>query len=114
MRELVENALDACESIRQLPDIEITLEEFDTAALNRLIGVTATERLDAALYERAKTVSRKKAPEKTAGLANAEQTGALASGEHAAASPTKRLACIRDQRLHFQVAAAASTMAFPT
>lgn len=64
VRELVENALDACESIRQLPDIEITLEEFDTAALNRLIGVAATERLDAALYERVKTASRKKAPDR--------------------------------------------------
>lgn len=63
MRELVENALDACEAIRELPDIEITLEEFDTAGLNRLIGVTATERTDSSLYESAKTAaSRKKSP----------------------------------------------------
>ena len=61
MRELVENALDACESIRELPDIEITLQEFDTEGLNALIGVVAHERLDSSLYESAKAATGKKA-----------------------------------------------------
>ncbi|EOD08674.1 type II DNA topoisomerase VI subunit B, partial [Emiliania huxleyi CCMP1516] len=61
VRELVENALDACESIRELPDIEITLQEFDTEGLNALIGVVAHERLDSSLYESAKAATGKKA-----------------------------------------------------
>ncbi len=52
MRELVENSLDACESIRALPDIEIALEEMDTAGLNRLMGVVTHERIDESLFER--------------------------------------------------------------
>ena len=38
VRELVENSLDACESINVLPEIDITIEEMDRAALNKLIG----------------------------------------------------------------------------
>ena len=34
IRELVENSLDACESISVLPDIEITVQELDGAAIS--------------------------------------------------------------------------------
>ena len=58
VRELVENSLDACESIRALPDIEIALEEMDTAGLNRLMGVVTHERIDESLFERVRGRSR--------------------------------------------------------
>lgn len=50
VRELVENALDAAESIRVLPDIDITIEEVSKARLNEIRGLKAHERLDEALY----------------------------------------------------------------
>ena len=50
MRELVENSLDACESINVLPEIDITIEEMDRAALNKLIGVKSHARLDDSLF----------------------------------------------------------------
>ena len=50
VRELVENSLDACESINVLPEIDITIEEMDRAALNKLIGVKSHARLDDSLF----------------------------------------------------------------
>ena len=44
IRELVENSLDACESISVLPDIEITIQELDGAELNRTLGLAAMAR----------------------------------------------------------------------
>jgi len=82
VRELVENALDACESIRQLPDVDITLEELDTAGLNEIIGVTTHERQDKDLYEdklepkkkggRKKKIDEKKPEEEAAIVADGE------------------------------------------
>ena len=51
IRELVENSLDACESISVNPDIDITVQEMDGAELNRVLGVVTHERLDAALFD---------------------------------------------------------------
>ena len=39
IRELVENSLDACESISVLPDIEISIQELDGAAPRRGLSV---------------------------------------------------------------------------
>lgn len=50
IRELVENSLDACESISVLPDIEITVQELDGAELNSVLGVVTHERLDSSLF----------------------------------------------------------------
>lgn len=50
IRELVENSLDAAESISKLPDIDITIEEFSQARLNHLRGVTNHDRIDEELY----------------------------------------------------------------
>ena len=33
--QLVENSLDACEAVKQLPDIEITLHEIDKGQLDK-------------------------------------------------------------------------------
>ncbi|GFR50834.1 hypothetical protein Agub_g13107 [Astrephomene gubernaculifera] len=51
VRELVENALDAAESISELPMIEITIEEVSKARLNRIRGVEQHGRVDEQLYQ---------------------------------------------------------------
>uniref|UniRef100_A0A0D9XBZ6 DNA topoisomerase VI subunit B transducer domain-containing protein n=1 Tax=Leersia perrieri TaxID=77586 RepID=A0A0D9XBZ6_9ORYZ len=51
MRELVENALDSAESISELPDIEITIEEITKSKFNTMIGLVDRERIDEELYD---------------------------------------------------------------
>lgn len=51
VRELVENALDSAESISELPDIEITIEEICKSKFNTMIGLVDRERVDEALYD---------------------------------------------------------------
>ncbi|PNT64279.1 hypothetical protein BRADI_4g27057v3 [Brachypodium distachyon] len=51
LRELVENALDSAESISELPDIEITIEEITKSKFNTMIGLVDQERVDEALYD---------------------------------------------------------------
>ncbi|GIL73715.1 hypothetical protein Vretimale_5397 [Volvox reticuliferus] len=51
IRELTENALDAAESISELPLIEVTIEEVSKARLNRIRGVEEHGRLDEQLYQ---------------------------------------------------------------
>ncbi|PNW88219.1 hypothetical protein CHLRE_01g019750v5 [Chlamydomonas reinhardtii] len=60
IRELVENALDAAESIGELPAIEITIEEVSKARLNRIRGVEHHDRLDEQLYQDFETEEAKK------------------------------------------------------
>ncbi|KAG2444490.1 hypothetical protein HXX76_001240 [Chlamydomonas incerta] len=60
IRELVENALDAAESIGELPAIEITIEEVSKARLNRIRGVEQHDRLDEQLYQDFETEEAKK------------------------------------------------------
>ncbi|KAK9809996.1 hypothetical protein WJX72_003097 [[Myrmecia] bisecta] len=50
IRELVENSLDAAESISALPDIDITVEEISQKQLNRIRGIENHDRLDEELY----------------------------------------------------------------
>lgn len=50
VRELVENSLDAAESIGQLPDVTITIEEISQKRLNSIRGIDNHERLDEELY----------------------------------------------------------------
>ncbi|KAG7673745.1 hypothetical protein Ndes2437B_g01910 [Nannochloris sp. 'desiccata'] len=51
IRELVENSLDSAESISQLPEIEITVEEISQGRLNTLRGVANHSRIDSSLYQ---------------------------------------------------------------
>ncbi|XP_021307975.1 DNA topoisomerase 6 subunit B isoform X2 [Sorghum bicolor] len=51
LRELVENALDSAESISELPDIEITIEEITRTKYNTMIGLVERQRVDEALYD---------------------------------------------------------------
>lgn len=39
LRELIENSLDACESVNVLPDISVTIEEMTQAQFNEMRGV---------------------------------------------------------------------------
>ncbi|PSC70486.1 DNA topoisomerase 6 subunit B isoform B [Micractinium conductrix] len=59
IRELVENALDAAESISTLPEIDITVEEISQSRLNRLRGVTNHDRIDEELYQDFETAGAK-------------------------------------------------------
>jgi DNA topoisomerase-6 subunit B len=70
IRELVENSLDACESISVLPDIQIEVQELDGAELNKVLGIVSHERLDSALFEGSKG-GKKKAPAPEGGLQEA-------------------------------------------
>ncbi|XP_008782884.2 DNA topoisomerase 6 subunit B [Phoenix dactylifera] len=51
VRELVENSLDSAESISELPDIEITIEEINKSKFNTMIGLADRERVDEELYD---------------------------------------------------------------
>uniref|UniRef100_A0A0E0EQ66 DNA topoisomerase 6 subunit B n=1 Tax=Oryza meridionalis TaxID=40149 RepID=A0A0E0EQ66_9ORYZ len=51
MRELVENALDSAESISELPDIEIIIEEITKSKFNTMIGLVDRQRIDEELYD---------------------------------------------------------------
>ena len=57
IRELVENSLDAAESISKLPEIEISVEEISQARLNTMRGVANVARVDEELYNDYETES---------------------------------------------------------
>jgi len=55
IRELMENSLDACESIHELPSISVSVEEFTQSEFNILHGVTkksAATSKDAELFQK--------------------------------------------------------------
>ena len=51
VRELVENSLDSAESINQLPNVEIIVQEMSQEELNVQRGVANMGRVDEALYQ---------------------------------------------------------------
>jgi len=53
IRELVENSLDAAESVGASPEIEVTVEELSQASVDAERGVVAGERVDLGLFEAA-------------------------------------------------------------
>jgi DNA topoisomerase-6 subunit B len=59
VRELVENSLDSAESINQLPNVEITIQEMSQKELNERRGVVNMDRVDAALYQDFETEQEK-------------------------------------------------------
>lgn len=50
IRELVENSLDACESIGQLPTIHVSIEELNQKEFNKVRGIAAHKADDVALF----------------------------------------------------------------
>lgn len=51
IRELVENSLDAAESIGALPEISLTIEEFTEAEFNEHRGMDNRDVVDAGLFQ---------------------------------------------------------------
>ena len=51
MREFVENALDAAESIGVLPTVDVSIDEISAARFATLVGLAPGARVDEALYE---------------------------------------------------------------
>lgn len=51
VRELVENSLDSAESIKELPSIEVTIEEINKMEFNTMIGLVDRQRVDEELYD---------------------------------------------------------------
>ncbi|KAF0718742.1 hypothetical protein AaE_010567, partial [Aphanomyces astaci] len=62
IRELVENSLDAAESIGVLPQIDVTITEMDEAAFNTSRDIQVTTRFDKDLYSDPKEKKRKQPP----------------------------------------------------
>jgi DNA topoisomerase-6 subunit B len=63
IRELVENGLDACEYIGELPEISIRIVETTKEQFNALRGVGQRDRVDASLYRDHETEKQQKARE---------------------------------------------------
>lgn len=78
IRELVENSLDACESIRELPDIEIIIQEMDGTELNKVLGLTTHDRRDEALFQDEAVKKKGKAVAAAADADGAEEGGGAA------------------------------------
>ena len=81
IRELVENSLDACESISVLPDIQIEVQELDGAELNKVLGIVSHERLDSALFEGASGAKGKGKKAAAAAASDEAGTSGTPSGE---------------------------------
>jgi DNA topoisomerase VI B subunit len=60
VREFVENSLDAAETIRVLPEIQLSIEEMTSDDFNKLRGIGATARTDDDLYRRPEAKNGKK------------------------------------------------------
>ena len=81
--QLVENSLDACESIHVLPDIEITLHELDKKQLDKLVGISTHERLDNSLYEKVQAEGKKQRGGGGGGGSSAADGGGADTGDSA-------------------------------
>ena len=104
IRELVENSLDACESISVLPDIEISVQELDGAELNRVLGVVTHDRLDASLFEaQGKPAGKGKAAAAAAAKAAAAAAAAEGEGEEGAGAAAKKKGKNKDESLYYRV-----------
>ncbi|GAB4814846.1 hypothetical protein N2152v2_001892 [Parachlorella kessleri] len=91
IRELVENGLDSAESISQLPDLTVTVEEFSQSRLNRLRGVENHARRDAQLYHDFESdEARQKRLAKEAKELEKVEKAAAKSGDVAAAVEAKK------------------------
>ena len=67
IRELVENALDACESVNVLPDISIQIEDMDVIQFNKVRGLASPRKgrmVDKGLFDKmTELLEKKKAAE---------------------------------------------------
>eukprot|EP01046_Picozoa_sp_COSAG06_P075905 COSAG06_NODE_23955_length_676_cov_1.681109_2_plen_119_part_01 len=76
IRELVENGLDACEQIGQLPAISVKVEEVSKEKFNEEQGIRRHERIDDSMYrdhETDKDRKKREAKEKREAAAAAKK-----------------------------------------
>ena len=105
IRELVENSLDAAESIGVLPSITIEIEEMDQAELDDHRGLGgAVERVDESLFEVAPAKGRAKSKgggrrRRGRGRGEGEPKGADAAGEGAAGARGGKKAAVMFHRV---------------
>ena len=85
LRELIENSLDACESVNVLPDIFVNIEEMTEAQFNKMRGVPGGPGDSSNSPAAAK---RKKSSTKTKDDHNEEQT--TGDGDNKKTKPKKR------------------------
>ena len=74
IRELIENSLDACESINVLPNIAVSIEELTKEQFNKLRGISQQNK-DVELFRKRKETASKKAGDKTPTRKKASQEG---------------------------------------
>jgi DNA topoisomerase VI B subunit len=68
IRELMENSLDACESIGELPTISVSIEELNQKEFNKLRGISGAAPKDVELFRES---GKKKGKESSASTADA-------------------------------------------
>jgi DNA topoisomerase-6 subunit B len=111
VRELVENSLDACESLRVLPDIELSITELSAASFAALRGVDSSARADQGLYEDSrKSLSKKK--KKAAGKKVAAGAGSESEPESGAGAAASAAAAAEEDEPLDKGAAASSSEQF--
>jgi DNA topoisomerase VI subunit B len=59
IRELVENGLDAAETISVLPEIDVSVEEMTADMFNERCGMALVSRIDEELYQAATPAGKK-------------------------------------------------------
>lgn len=64
IRELVENGLDAAESVDALPEIAVIIKRIDKEMFRDLVGIEARNRVDESLYKDVETERERKKREK--------------------------------------------------
>lgn len=74
IRELIENSLDACESIDVLPNIAVSIEELTKEQFNKLRGISQQNK-DVELFRRRNETAFKKSDDKTPARKKASQEG---------------------------------------
>ena len=74
IRELMENSLDACESIDVLPNISVSIEELTKEEFNKLRGISRQNR-DVELFRKKKENASRKGDGKTPTRKKASQEG---------------------------------------
>jgi len=89
VRELVENSLDACESIGEMPSIFVSIQQINEQEFNRMRGIQMHARADHALYQNNSEEKEKKKSKKGASAAasSASAAAAAASSNDSIATP---------------------------
>lgn len=88
IRELMENSLDACESIGELPTIHVTMEELSQKDFNQLQGISGAAPKDVELFQETSSTTTSSAKKKAKG----GKKGATATAADDNAPPNRKKA----------------------